>query len=284
VKGTRIRRAEHTYKPVTGCHKISEGCDHCYAETLTTRFGDSSPSFPHGFEPTFKPKKLTDPAKWARSTGPARIFVNSLSDLHIEDFTDEQRDAIYDSMLDTPVHDYLVLTKRPQWMARYFNGPSGFLARRGLDAAPANLWLGCSIELDKYTFRTKHLTSIPATVHFLSCEPLLGPLPSLNLDGIQWVIAGGESGPGYRPMDHDWARDLRDRCAAAEVAYYFKQSAAPRTEMGMELDGQLIEEYPLEHPADRIAHGNPPVIGRWVGRHSTSVPVSVARAGQGRLL
>lgn len=281
MKDTRIRWAEHTWNPTTGCSKISPGCDHCYAETITVKFGGSA--FPNGFTPTYKPNKLSEPARFLRKTGPSRVFVNSMSDLHHEDFTDEQRDSIYDVMLDVSDHDYLVLTKRPQQMARYFTGPDGFLARRGLDEAPAHLWLGTSIESDRYTFRTKHLTSIPAVVHFLSCEPLLEALPSLNLDGIQWVIVGGESGPGYRPMDHDWARDLRDRCDAAEIAFYFKQSAAHRTEMGMELDGELIEEYPLQHPADRHARlievlgdARPHEVGRWVGRHAAAVETTQA--------
>jgi protein gp37 len=276
MQETRIRWAEHTWNPTTGCTKISPGCDHCYAETITVKFGTKS--FPNGFTPTYKPGKLTEPARFQRKTGPARVFVNSMSDLFHADFTDEQRDTIFDVMLDVP-HEYLVLTKRPQLMAAYFTGPTGYLARRQLDAAPPNLWLGTSIESDRYTFRTKHLTSIPAHVHFLSCEPLLEGLPSLDLTDIEWVIVGGESGPGYRPMDHEWARDLRDRCDAAEVAFYFKQSAAPRTEMGMTLDGVFHEEYPLQHPADRADLGGLPTVGRYVGRHSAATettPVTVA--------
>lgn len=264
MKDTRIRWAEHTWNPTTGCDKISPGCDNCYAETITVKFGTSS--FPNGFKPTYKPNKLTEPKRFLRQTGPARVFVNSMSDLFHSDFTDAQRDAIFAVMFDIR-HDYLVLTKRPNLMAAYFNGPDGWLARQGLDRVPANIWLGTSIENDKYTFRTKHLTSIPAVVHFLSVEPMLGPVPSLDLTDIEWVIVGGESGPGYRPMDHDWARDLRDRCAAAEIAFYFKQSAAPRTEMGMTLDGELIEEYPLEHPGDR----SEAVVGRYVGRHAVAL-------------
>ena len=286
MKGTRIRWSEHTWNAMVGCSKISPGCDHCYAETITVKFGLRS--FPNGFDPTFKPKKLTEPGKFLRSTGPSRVFVNSMSDVHHEDFTVEQIDSVYDAMFAVPEHDYLVLTKRPQRMAAYFlgSGPvEGYLARRGLDQMPANIWLGTSIESDRYTFRARHLATIPAVVHFLSLEPLLGPLPSLDLFDIQWAIVGGESGPGYRPMDHQWARDIRDRCKGndedPQLAFYFKQSAAPRTETGMELDGVLIEEYPLEHPADRIAHGNPARVGRWTGRHSTptaTVTVSKAKA------
>jgi len=282
AEGTRIRWAENSWNCMTGCTRVSEGCDHCYAETLIERFGTGS--FPSGFQPVFKPGKLGDPAKWWRKDGPIRIFVNSLSDVHHPDFSRDQIDAVYDTMLSVDRHDYLVLTKRPQAMARYFNGcydELGWLDRRGLDAVPGNIWLGTSIELDKYcTLRTRALTSIPAQVHFLSLEPLLGPLPSLDLTDIQWVIVGGESGPGFRPMNVQWARDLRDRAGAAGVAFFFKQSAAYRTETGIELDGQLHEEYPLEHPGDRDEFGHRRVVGRWIGRHSTHAGAEV----QGTLL
>lgn len=282
MKDTRIRWAEHTWNPTTGCTVITEGCENCYAEDITQRWPGS---FPNGFNPTYKPEKLKEPARFMRKSGPGRVFVNSMSDLHHVDFTDAQRDSIYDVMLGQPGdvgHDYLVLTKRPQLMARYFNGPAGWLARRGLDTVPANIWLGTSIELNKYCgVRTRALTSIPAVVHFLSLEPLLGPLPALSLEGIEWVIVGGESGPGYRPMDHQWARDLRDQARTENRAFFFKQSAAPRTEMGMELDGVLHEEYPLEHPADRAHFARPALIGRWVGRH----PLHLTEvAAQGSLL
>ncbi len=248
---------------MVGCTKISHGCDRCYAEVIATKF--AGPAFPNGFEPTFKPHKVADPARWA---DPRRVFVNSMSDVHHEAFGRGEIDAVYDAMCSTDRHDYLVLTKRPRRMAAYLLGaqyardakvlgpnwtatdpePGSYLARRGLAALPAQIWVGCSIESDRYTFRADWLRTIPAAVRFLSCEPLLGPLPSLHLGGIGWVIAGGESGPGYRPMDHAWARDLRDRCAALQIAFFFKQSAAARTEMGIALDGALHEEYPFAHP------------------------------------
>lgn len=230
---------------MSGCSKISEGCDHCYAETIAERFR-GGPGFPHGFDPTFRPVKLQDPA---RARSPARWFVDSMSDLHHESFTREQVDQVYDAMAATPRHDYLVLTKRPQRMRKYLCGRDGWLERRGYDHVPFQIWVGASIELDKYAFRANHLRAIPALVRFLSCEPLLGPLPSLDLGGLAWVIVGGESGPAYRPMNPDWARDLRRRCRAAHIAFYFKQSAAPRTEMGTTLDGRRYEQFPLPHPA-----------------------------------
>lgn len=249
MQETKIRWADSTWNFATGCTHVSEECDKCYAEVIATsaRFANG---FPNGFVPTFKPNKLGQPRSWRE---PRRIFVNSMSDVHHQDFTRDQIDSAYDVMLEVDRHDYLVLTKRPQRMADYFVGDDGWLARRGLDAVPPHIWIGTSIGLDKYTFRADHLRRIPAAIRFLSCEPLLGPLPSLDLDGISWVIVGGESGNGtrdFRPMDHDWARDLRDRCAAADVAFFFKQSAGVRTETGIELDGVRIEQWPRPHPSE----------------------------------
>lgn len=281
MRETKIRWSDHTWNAMVGCTEISPGCDRCYARAITERFRGKA--FPNGFDPTYKPQKLAEPGKILRKFGPQRIFVNSLSDVHHDAFTWEQIASIYDTMLATPEHDYLVLTKRPDRMAGFMLGRratrggraaplaahegrndldpvSGWLAARGLDEVPPQIWLGTSIENDRYTFRADWLRLIPATVRFLSLEPLLGPVPSLDLDGIGWAIVGGESGPGYRPMDHDWARDIRDRCDAAGVSFFFKQSAAPRTEMGIELDGRLHEEYPLPHPGLAL----PRTLGRYV--------------------
>jgi protein gp37 len=255
MKETKIRWANNTWNPMTGCTKITEGCDRCYAEVIAEKFRGAA--FPNGFAPTFKPNKLRDIAK---AKEPARWFVNSMSDVHHEAFDVDEIDAVYDAMAATPHHDYLVLTKRPQRMRSYLTAPGGWLERRELASVPEQIWLGTTIELDKYVFRADHLRAIPCLVRFLSCEPLLGPLPRLDLDGLSWVIAGGESGNGshdFRWMDHSWAYDLRDRCADAGVAFYFKQSSAPRTEQGIELEGRKHEEYPLAHPSLRL----PRVVG-----------------------
>ncbi len=240
---TKIRWADHSWNPMTGCTKISEGCDNCYAEVIATKFSGSA--FPVGFEPTFKPHILS---KLRRLT-PGRVFVNSMSDIHHNAFTYPQVKAVYDEMLATEKHDYLVLTKRPNRMKAFI---TQWLEDEKLAEVPDHIWLGTSIELDKWTRRADVLRSIPAAIRFLSCEPLLGPLPNLNLSGIHWVIVGGESGKGYRGMDHDWARELRDMSRANDVAFFFKQSAAYRTELGIELDGELIEEYPKPHPASLL--------------------------------
>jgi protein gp37 len=250
MKDTKIRWAGNTWNPMTGCSKVSPGCTHCYAETIAEKFRGTA--FPNGFDPTYKPAKLNDPRRWRE---PTVVFVNSMSDIHHEAFSRDQVDSVYRTMLDVPRHQYLVLTKRPNRMAKFFLGgtdllgqhTAGWLERNGLDSVPAHIWLGTTIEDDPYCRRADQLRRIPVPVRFISAEPLLGPLPSLNLDGIAWLIAGGESGPGFRPMPHDWARDLRDRCQAAGVAFYFKQSAAIRTEMGMDLDGRRYEEYPAPY-------------------------------------
>lgn len=287
MEGTKIRWANATWNVMTGCTEISPGCDLCYARVLTEKFRGKA--FPVGFEPTYKPQKLDDPKRFLRKGGPQRVFVNSLSDVHHEAFTWDQIASVYDAMLATPEHDYLLLTKRPERMARFLLGDraqrgnrgapvtrtvegedariwgpghfesQGYLRLRSRTEVPANVWLGTTIESDRYTFRADWLRLIPVPVRFISAEPLLGPVPSLDLDGIAWVIGGGESGPGFRPMPHDWCRDLRDRCDEAGVAFYFKQSAAWRTEMGIELDGRRHEEYPYPHPAT----GEPRILGRY---------------------
>ncbi len=253
MKDTKIRWANHTWNVFTGCSEISPGCDHCYAKTIAEKFRGTA--FPNGFDPTYKPHKLGEPRRW---TSPSRVFVNSMSDMHHVAFTREQIDSVYDLMPQHPEHDFLVLTKRPARMAAYFlgddrTGKDGWLERNGLDRVPSNIWLGTTIESNEYVSRADQLRRIPVDVRFLSCEPLIGPLPDLDLDGIGWVIVGGESGPGYRPMPTEWATDLRDRCLDTVTAFYFKQSAAPRTEMGKELEGRRHEEYPFPHPELRLA-------------------------------
>jgi protein gp37 len=289
MKDTKIRWAGRTWNPMTGCTHITPGCDHCYAEVIANKFsGGPGSAFPNGFVPTFKPQKLRDPAKWRQ---PDRIFVNSMSDVHHEDFTDDQIDQVYDAMAETERHDYLVLTKRPQRMARFLLGSGatktsgivgddGWLARHGLDRVPRQVWLGTTIEDDKFTFRADWLRGIPVDIRFLSCEPLIGPLPSLDLTGLAWVIVGGESGNGrkeFRVMDDEWARDLRDRCDDAAVAFYFKQHSGLRTELGIDLDGVLHEEYPLPHPAGRADSGilGPVPIARYLDADN-GAPLTIA--------
>jgi len=229
---TAIEWTDETWNPVTGCDRVSPGCDNCYALTLAKRLkgmgqpkyqrdGDPRTSGP-GFGLTIHPDALEQPARWRK---PRRVFVNSMSDLFHPGVPDGFIGEVWDVMASTPWHTYQVLTKRPQRMAKAL-GPDGcgFYQRTGPVPCPQrNVWLGTSIESDRYAFRADHLRNTPAAVRFLSLEPLLGPLPSLDLTGIDWVIVGGESGPGARPMHPDWVRDIRDRCVDAGVAFFFKQ-------------------------------------------------------------
>jgi len=237
-----IEWTEATWNPVTGCDRISAGCDHCYALTLAKRLkamgaekyqadGDPRTSGP-GFGVTTHPRALELPAKWR---SPRVVFVNSMSDLfHAKVPLSFIRD-VFDVMANTPQHTYQVLTKR------------AIRARKLADKLdwPDNLWLGVSVESAAFTRRVDELRKIPAAVRFLSCEPLLGPLDGINLDGIGWVIAGGESGPHYRPMEVSWARDIRDTCLDAEVPFFFKQwgGRTPKR-LGRELDGRTWDQYP----------------------------------------
>lgn len=255
MEKTKIRWTDTTWNPMTGCSKISPGCKHCYAEVIASKF--EGKAFPNGFAPTFKPHRLSEPARWkpvvdevSGELRPRRVFVNSMSDLFHEDFTDVQVDRVFETMARECQHDYQVLTKRPERMRDYV---ASWLSGSWRSEFPPHVWLGVSIESDAYVWRADVLRETPAPVKFLSLEPLLGPVPSLSLDGIAWAIVGGESGKGYRPMDHVWARDIRDRCAESGVAFFFKQSAAYRTELGMELDGKRYEAMPVTPRVSRAA-------------------------------
>lgn len=240
---TAIEWTERTWNPVTGCDRTSPGCDHCYALTLARRLkamgnpryhndGDPRTSGP-GFAVTLHPDKLYEPLHWA---GSQRVFVNSMSDLFHHDIPAEFIRRVFETM-GRSRHTFQVLTKRPHRMAEILSIWA---------ASPLhNVWLGTSIESDRYTFRANHLRDTPAAIRFLSCEPLLGPLPSLDLAGIDWVIVGGESGPGARPMHPDWVRDIRDRCVEARVPFFFKQWGGRTPKAGGRLlDGRTWDEYP----------------------------------------
>jgi protein gp37 len=215
-----IQWTEATWNPTTGCDRTSPGCDHCYALDLAARLkamgqpkyqadGDPRTSGP-GFGLTVHEDALELPLRWRASR---LVFVNSMSDLFHDDVPFDFIERVFDVMARTPQHTYQVLTKR-----------SKRLVSIAADLPwPANVWMGVSIESDRYTFRARHLSAVPAAVRFLSCEPLLGPLPSLDLDGIGWVIVGGESGKHARPLDLAWVRDIRDRCETEHVPVFVKQ-------------------------------------------------------------
>ena len=230
-----IEWTEATWNPVTGCTKVSTGCDNCYAETFAERFrGVPDHPYEQGFDLRLWPSRLDQPVKWRR---PRMIFVNSMSDLFHENVPVEFIGAVLDVVEATQHHTYQVLTKRPGRMAS--------ILKRIRPTPLPNLWLGTSIETDKYTWRAGKLRETPSAVRFLSLEPLLGPLPSLDLAGIGWVIVGGESGPRHRPVDGAWVAAIRDLCNAHETPFFFKQWGGFRPKSGgRELDGRTWDEMP----------------------------------------
>ncbi|MDE3094471.1 MAG: phage Gp37/Gp68 family protein [Chloroflexota bacterium] len=208
-----IEWTEATWNPVTGCDKVSPGCAHCYAETFAERFrGVPGHPYEHGFDLMLRPERLELPLRWKQ---PKMIFVNSMSDLFHEAVPLAFIQSVFATMRRADWHQFQVLTKRSARLRE--------LAPR-LDW-PDNVWMGVSVENQRWTRRVDDLRAVPAAIRFLSVEPLLGPL-CLDLRGIDWVIVGGESGPGARPMRADWATSVRDQCIAAGVAFFFKQWGA----------------------------------------------------------
>lgn len=232
-----IEWTNSTWNPVTGCTKVSAGCDHCYAERLSERFrGVEGHPFESGFDLTLRPKRLEQPMQWRR---PQLIFVNSMSDLFHKDIPTEYIERVFDTMERADWHIYQVLTKRSSLMRR-------FVQERYRDqAAPPHIWLGVSVENHAALTRLRHLQQTNASVRFVSFEPLLGPIGAVDLEDIHWVIAGGESGPGARPVRAEWVRALRDRCQAQRVAFFFKQWGGRTPKAGGNtLDGRQWLEYP----------------------------------------
>lgn len=233
MRKSKIAWTESTWNPVTGCTKISAGCHNCYAATMAGRLkAMGQDKYANGFEVTVHPDCLDEPRHWTR---PQMVFVCSMADLFHDDVRDEFIKSVFAVMAETPQHTYQVLTKR-----------SGRLASLApeLTFAP-NIWVGVTIENNDYVHRADDLRQVPAAVRFISAEPLLGPLADLDLTGIDQVIVGGESGKGWRRMDPDWARDLRDRCVDEGVAFFFKQYAGFQPKkLGRELDGVIWDEMP----------------------------------------
>lgn len=230
---TAIEWTESTWNPVTGCTKISLGCRHCYAERMAKRLkAMGQRRYRNGFKLTLHPDALQLPLTWRESQ---MIFVNSMSDLFHRDVpTDFIRD-VFEVMQQASHHTFQVLTKRAARLA----------SLAGRLPWPDNVWIGVTVEASDYLQRIHLLRRVPAAVRFLSLEPLLGPIENLPLDGIAWVIVGGESGPRARPMRPEWARAVRDQCLAADVSFFFKQwGGLHRTRAGRSLDGRTWDEYP----------------------------------------
>ena len=243
---TQIEWTDATWNPVTGCSKITRGCDLCYAERFSERFrGVAGHPFEDGFDLTLRPDRLKQPLQWQR---PRRIFVNSMSDLFHKEIPRQFVDSVFDTMEASVWHTFQVLTKRSSLMSRYLR------ARYGTAVAPPHIWLGVSIEDAKNVVRLTHLRAAQASVKFISFEPLLGPVGKIDLVGIDWVIVGGESGPQARPMYEEWAVEIRDQCRAANVAFFFKQWGGIRPKSGGRLlRGREWNEYPRAERQERVA-------------------------------
>lgn len=235
-----IEWTQMTWNPVTGCTKVSQGCKHCYAEKMAKRLKAMGVDrYSDGFQLTLHPDLIELPKRWRQ---PRVVFVNSMSDLFHEDVPVEFIQRVFDTMAACPQHTFQVLTKRSERL------------REICDHLPwsDNVWMGVSVEDHKVISRIADLQHCPALTRFLSCEPLIGPLDNLDLAGVHWLIAGGESGPGARPMDPAWVLSLRDQCREQQVAFFFKQWGGKRKHTtGRELEGRVYSEYPLP-PGQRI--------------------------------
>jgi protein gp37 len=277
---TAIEWTDATWNPVTGCSKVSEGCRNCYAAALAPRlaamgkegYTDLPWTKPNAPQNVFThPARLDAPLRWSK---PRRIFVNSMSDLFHELVPFDFVDRVFAVMALAPRHTFQVLTKRPERMAEYFDpenpperelaivdaaralaadkgaprlgeGVAERLQDRGLILPLPNAWLGTSVEDGRVLGRVDHLRRSPAVVRFLSCEPLIGPLDGLDLEGVHWVIVGGESGPNHRPIEAEWVRGIRENTVEAGAAFFFKQWGGLKPKAGgRKLDGQTYDEMP----------------------------------------
>lgn len=237
---TTIEWTDATWNPVRGCTKVSPGCAHCYAEAFAERFrGVPGHPYEQGFDLRLVPEKLKEPLKWRK---PSLVFVNSMSDLFHKDVPADYVHQVFQAIDEADWHQFQLLTKRPE---------------RAVELAsqlpwPSNLWMGVSVENENYVHRIDLLRELPAAIRFLSVEPLLGPIPGLNLSGVDWVIVGGESGRKSRPMSPSWVEHIRDQCVSAGVAFFFKQWGSygadgkrrSKKENGRLLGGRTWDELP----------------------------------------
>lgn len=252
---SHIEWTDASWNPVTGCTKVSPGCAHCYAETFAERFrGVPGHPYEQGFEMRFWPARLDLPLRWKE---PRRIFVNSMSDLFHEQIPGSFIRQVFEVMTKAHWHQFQVLTKRHERLAE--------LAPRL--PWPENVWAGVSIENARHVMRADYLRQVPAAVRFISAEPLLGPLDGLDLAGIDWLIAGGESGHHHRPMKREWVNALRDQCQEAGVAFFFKQWGGRTSKSG----GRLLEEREWnEMPQPQV---------RWAGIAASTLNRSTVPSG-----
>jgi len=230
-----IEWTDATWNPVTGCTKITAGCDNCYAARFSERFrGVRGHPFENGFDLTLRPDRLAQPLAWRR---PRMIFVNSMSDLFHKEVSKDYIAKVFDTMEAADWHIYQVLTKRSSLLQKFIND------RYRTRSAPRHMWFGVSVENEQSSVRIRHLRKTNASIRFLSVEPLIGPIGRLDFEGISWVIVGGESGPGARPMDPRWVIDIR------KVAFFFKQwgGRTPKAN-GRLLEGKEWNQFPMKLP------------------------------------
>jgi protein gp37 len=248
AQGSDIEWTHATWNPVTGCTKVSPGCKHCYAERMSRRLrAMGQRNYRNGFRLTLQPHMLELPLRWQK---PQRIFVNSMSDLLHPGVPSEYVRKVFDVMRRAGWHRFQVLTKRAERLAE-IDREVGW---------PPNVWMGVSVETGRYRDRIDRLRETGAGVKFLSLEPLLGPLPALDLTGIDWVIVGGESGPGARAVEKGWVLDLRDQCVTAGVPFFFKQwGGTNKKKTGRLLEGRTWDQQPDDPRSTAPPCSSPPV-------------------------
>lgn len=232
-----IQWTDATWNPVTGCTKVSPGCDNCYAARFSERFrGVPGHPFESGFDLTLRPERLLQPVEWKK---PRMIFVNSMSDLFHKQVPKSHISKVFDTMEKADWHIYQVLSKRSSLLRKFIN------ERYPTGKAPPHMWFGVSVENDQAISRITHLQGANAAIRFLSIEPLIGPIGRLDLEGIDWVIVGGESGPGARPIEPRWVINIRNQCMKAKVAFFFKQwgGRSPKAG-GRMLEGREWNQFP----------------------------------------
>ena len=233
MNSTKIEWTDSTWNPATGCTKVSAGCMHCYAEKMANRLKCMrSEKYVNGFELTLHPETLEEPYKWKK---PRMVFVNSMSDMFHEDIPLEYIKQVFRVMNENPQHTFQVLTKRAEKLNKYASELTW----------TKNIWMGVTVENRDVMYRIDLLSDTPAGTKFLSCEPLLSPLYNMNLKKIDWVIVGGESGSGARPIKKEWVDDIKTQCEKADVAFFFKQwGGTNKKKTGRELDGKIYSQMP----------------------------------------
>lgn len=252
--GSAIEWTDATWNPVRGCTKVSPGCKHCYAQTFAERWrGIPGHPYEQGFDLRLVPEKLSEPLRWKR---PRRIFVNSMSDLFQDGIDLEFVRRVFETMNAADWHTYQVLTKRAERMEQFTRSLPRELVER------AHIWMGVSVEDRRFGLpRIDLLRRVPAAVRFLSIEPLLEDLGSFDLSDIHWVIVGGESGPGARPMNAEWVHSIQKQCKAQRVPFFFKQwGGVQKSKAGRELDGRTWDEFPTVKAKRRTAKRHPELV------------------------